>query len=425
VVGTLNLISHLQCIRCGAEYPADSVMNLCPVDDSPVEIKMDLQRLMTEQADLSWYHPGLNNMWRFGALLPLDISNPHDRPHIFNLGEGHTPVLDYSDHPLAQKGGFTLGVKDEGKAHAGYGSNPTQSFKDRGMAMTVSMAHKAGITKLAVPTQGNAGDSMCEYVNASGMYAVVAMPENTPMPILGRVAALANQSERFELELVKGTIREAGILLKEKWLHKGYFSVATFQEPGWRIEGKKTLGLELAEPEKPGGSWRLPDVVIYPTGGGTGVLGMWKAWQELESMGLINQSRPRIICVQSKSTQPLVNAFENGDSEVTAVDPGETLAYGMNVPGGVGHFKVIEIIRASRGAAIGIAEEDIHRSISEVWKNKGWWICPEGAACLAALPRLLDDGLIKPGDKVVAFNTGSLEKYLPDLRHLLQSRADD
>ena len=415
----MSLVSHLQCIRCGAEYPADTVMNLCPADNSPVEIIMDLERLAAEQPGQSWYQPERNNMWRFGGLLPLDINNPDDQPHIFNLGEGHTPLLDYNDHPLAQELGFTLVVKDEGKAHTGFGANPTQSFKDRGMAMTISMAHKAGIKKLAVPTQGNAGDSMCEYVNAAGMEAVVAMPDNTPMPILGRVAALASQSERFNLELVTGTIREAGALLKEKWLDKDYFSVATFQEPGWRIDGKKTLGLELAEPEQSGGQWSLPDVVIYPTGGGTGVLGMWKAWNELEALGLIDHFRPKMICVQSESTQPLVEAFENGTTEVAAVDPGETLAYGVNVPGGVGHFKVLSIIRESGGAAIGVAENDIHNALSTVWKDKGWWVCPEGAACLAAIPRLVNDGLIQPGDKVVVFNTGSLEKYLPDLRHLL------
>jgi len=195
--------------------------------------------------------------------------------------------------------------------------------------------------------------------------------------------------------------------------------VATFQEPGWRIDGKKTLGLELAQPESAGGQWQLPDVVIYPTGGGTGVLGMWKAWNELESMGLIDKRRPRMICVQSENTQPLVNAFKSGNSEVAPVEPGETLAYGVNVPGGVGHFKVLEIIRASGGAAIGVTEDEIHQALSAVWQDKGWWVCPEGAACLAAIPHLLEDGLIKPGDKVVAFNTGSLEKYLPDLRHLL------
>jgi len=415
----MSFISHLQCIRCGAEYPADSVMNLCPVDDSPVEIVMDLERLDAEQPNQAWYQPERNNMWRFGGLLPLDINNPDDQPHIFNLGEGHTPLLDYNDHPLAQQTGFTLWVKDEGKAHIGFGANPTQSFKDRGMAMTISMAHKAGITKLAVPTQGNAGDSMCEYANAAGMQAVVAMPDNTPLPILGRVAALASQSERFDLELVTGTIREAGALLKKKWLDKGYFSVATFQEPGWRIDGKKTMGLEIAEPKQTDDPWSLPDVVIYPTGGGTGVLGMWKAWNELESLGLIDHFRPRIICVQSDSTQPLVNAFESGAIEVAAVEPGETLAYGVNVPGGVGHFKVLEIVRESGGAAIGVSEDDIHDTLSKVWKDKGWWVCPEGAACLAALPRLVEDGLINSGNKVVVFNTGSLEKYLPDLRHLL------
>jgi threonine synthase len=415
----MSLISHLQCIRCGAEYPAGTVMNLCPLDDSPVEIIMDLKRLMAEQPDLAWYQPERNNMWRFGGLLPLDINNPDDQPHIFNLGEGHTPLLAYNDHPLAQKVGFSLLVKDEGKAHHGFGANPTQSFKDRGMAMTISMAHKAGITKLAVPTQGNAGDSMCEYTNAAGMEAVVAMPDNTPMPILGRVAALASQSERFRLELVTGTIREAGALLKEKWLDKGYFSVATFQEPGWRIDGKKTLGLELAEPRQTEDPWCLPDVVIYPTGGGTGVLGMWKAWNELEAMGLIDHYRPRMICVQSENTAPLVKAFENGTTEVAPVEPGETLAYGVNVPSGVGHFKVLDIIRESGGAAIGLGEDEINQTLSAVWKEKGWWVCPEGAACLAAIPRLVDDGLIQPGNRVVAFNTGSLEKYLPDLRHLL------
>ena len=287
------------------------------------------------------------------------------------------------------------------------------------MAMTISMAHRAGITRLAVPTQGNAGDSLCEYALAAGMEAVIAMPDNTPLPILGRVAALARQSDKFHLELVSGTIREAGALLKDRWLDAGYFSVATFQEPGWRIEGKKTLGLELAEPGRDGEPWHLPDVVIYPTGGGTGILGMWKAWSELECLGLISDARPRMICVQSEGTTPLVDAFAEGAPDVTPVQAGETLAYGVNVPGGVGHFKVLDIIRASGGAAIAVAENDMQAMLSKVWRDKGWWVCPEGAMCLAALPELLDRGLVTSGDEVVAFNTGSLEKYLPNLRHLL------
>ncbi len=415
----MSLISHLQCIGCGTVYPADSVMNLCPLDNRPVEIIMDLDRLDKEQPDLAWYHPEQNNMWRFGGLLPLDINNPIERPHIFNLGEGNTPLLQYEDHALAVKAGFSLAVKDEGKQHIGCGGNPTQSFKDRGMAMTISMAHKAGITKLAVPTQGNAGDSLCEYVLASDMEAVVAMPDNTPAPILNRVAELARESDRFNLELVTGTIREAGAVLQEKWLPKGFFSVATFQEPGWRIDGKKTMGLEIAEPWQKGEPWSLPDVVIYPTGGGTGVLGMWKAWKELENLGLLNHLRPKVICVQAEATQPLVTAFESGAIDSTPAEPGDTLAYGVNVPGGVGHFMVLKIIRQSGGAAVAVAEQDIHATLSQVSRDKGWSICPEGAACLAALPQLLERKLINSGDKVVVFNTGSQEKYLPDLQHLL------
>lgn len=413
------LISHLKCTGCGAEYPAEQLMNLCPVDHRPIEIIIDLAQLQKDYPDDSWYNPARPDMWRFGGLLPLDVNNAGDREHIVCLGEGQTPLLDLSDGPLARQIGFSLGLKDEGKAHPGFGSNPTQSFKDRGMAMTLSMARWHGITQLAVPTQGNAGDSLCAYAEAAGLSAVVAMPNDTPLPILGRVAALAHGSDKFHLELVEGTIREAGELLKKDWIPNGWFSVATFQEPGWRIDGKKTLGLELAEPREPGGEWKLPDVVIYPTGGGTGVLGMWKAWSELECLGLIGPERPRVICVQAEATQPLVHAFENGLADTVPANPGETLAYGLNVPGGVGHFRVLEIIRESDGVALALPESEIHQTLTKTWKENGWWICPEGAACLAAVPRLCDSGLIRKGDRVVAFNTGSLEKYLPDLRHLL------
>jgi threonine synthase len=391
-------------------------MNLCPVDKRPVEIIIDLDRL---KYGGDWYDPARRDMWRYGGLLPLDINDPTDRAHVVCLGEGYTPMLDFSDHPTARKGGFSLAVKDEGKAHAGFSANPTQSFKDRGMAMTVSMARRHGLEKLAVPTQGNAGDSLCAYADAAGMSAVVAMPIDTPMPILGRVAALAHASDRFYLELVEGSIRDAGELLKKKWIPKGWFNVATFQEPGWRIEGKKTLGLDLAEPEQPGGAWSLPDVVIYPTGGGTGVLGMWKVFSELEDLGLIGPDRPRMIAVQAQATQPLVRAFDQGLDDTAPGSTGETLAYGLNVPGGVGHFKVLEIVRESGGTAIGIPEDEIHTTLSALWKEKGWWICPEGAACIAAVARLFDMGQIRARDRVVAFNTGSLEKYLPELRHLL------
>ena len=416
-------MSYVRCLRglaSGVEYPADVPMNLDPVDGRPVEMVLDLERLATEKPNAAWYSPQRKDMWRFGALMGLDITDPADARHIVALGEGATPLLDYSQHSLARSAGFALEIKDEGKAHAGFGANPTQSFKDRGMAMVVAQARRLGLTRLAVPTQGNAGDSLTHYALAAGLSIVVAMPDDTPMPILGNVAAAAHRHpDRVKLELVGPTIREAGALLKEKYVPHGYFSVATFQEPGWRIEGKKSLGLELAEPRTGDAQWSLPDAVIYPTGGGTGVLGMWKAWDELQTLGLIDAKRPRMLCVQSEATQPLVRAFESGATDTSVVAAGQTLATGLNVPGGVGHFRVLEIVRASGGAAVAVSESDIAAELSRVWHETHWWISPEGAACLAALPQLLDRGLIRHGERVVAVNTGSAEKYLPALRHLL------
>lgn len=415
-------MSYVRCLRglaSGIEYSADTPMNLDPVDGRPVEMLLDLPRLAAEKPDAAWYHPQRRDMWRFGALLALDAQDPKDARHVVTLGEGHTPLLDYRAHPQARALGIELWLKDEGKAHFGYGANPTQSFKDRGMAMVASQAKRLGLRRLAVPTQGNAGDSLLSYALAAGLELVVAMPEDTPLPILGSVAAAAHRyPEQVRLELAGPTIREAGALLKERYLSQGYFSVATFQEPGWRIEGKKTLGLELAEPVAGSTHWTLPDVVIYPTGGGTGVLGMWKAWDELQVLGLIDSRRPRMLCVQSEVTAPLVRAFDSGALDTTPVPAGATLATGLNVPGGVGHFRVLQIIRASGGAAVAVEESAIAEELRQNWRDYRHWICPEGAACLAAIPHLHERGLLRRGERVVAVNTGSAEKYLPALRHL-------
>jgi threonine synthase len=416
-------MSYVRCSRglgSGIEYSADLPMNLDPADGRPVEIVFDLERLNAERPNAAWYDPSRRDMWRFGALMALDASDPEDARHLVPLGEGHTPLLDYAAHPVARSGALRLQLKEEGKAHPGYGANPTQSFKDRGMAMVAAQARRLGLSKLAVPTQGNAGDSLVRYALAGGLSVAVAMPDDTPMPILGNIAAAAlRHPDRVKLELVGPTIREAGALLRERYIPQGWFSVATFQEPGWRIEGKKSLGLELAEPAPGDSHWSLPDAVIYPTGGGTGVLGMWKAWDELEALGLIGSARPRMLCVQSAATAPLVRAFEAGADDTTALPAGETLATGLNVPGGVGHFRVLQIIRASGGAAVAVAEDDIANELSRTWRETHDWISPEGAACLAALPQLLDLGLVRRGERVVAVNTGSAEKYLPALRHLL------
>ena len=416
-------MSYVRCLRglaSGVEYSADILMNLDPVDGRPVEMVLDLDRLRAQRPNAGWYHPDRRDIWRFGALMALDIDDPADAAHIVALGEGATPLLDYSQHPVARRAGIALQLKDEGKPHPGHGANPTQSFKDRGMAMVAAQARRLGLQKLAVPTQGNAGDSLVRYALAGGLSVVVAMPEDTPLPIMGGIAAAAHRHpDRVRLELAGPTIRESAALLKHKYVEHGWFSVATFQEPGWRIEGKKSLGLELAEPARGETRWSLPDAVIYPTGGGTGVLGMWKAWDELQALGLIDAHRPRMICVQSESTPPLVRAFDAGDDDTRAVVAGHTLAVGLNVPGGVGHFRVLQIIRASHGAAVAVSEADIAAEFARLWRERHEWIGPEGAACLAALPQLLERGLIARGERVVAVNTGSAEKYLPELRHLM------
>ena len=351
-------------------------------------------------------------MWRFSGLLPISEGYR-------SFGEGHTPLLDFSDHPIAKKLNLKLFVKDEGKSLPGFGQNPTFSFKDRGMSVVVNMARHFGVDKLAVPTQGNAGDSLAFYAHQLGMQAVIIMPDDTPAPIQGNVAALAFHDANIRLDMVKGTIREAGEKMKAEYLPQGYFNVATFQEPGWRIEGKKTLGLELAEPNALSDRWQLPDVIIYPTGGGTGILGMWKAFDELEKMGVIDDKRPRIIAVQATATQPITHAFDNDLFEPQHTEAGETLAVGLNVAGGVGHFKVLEIIRQSGGCSIALDEDVIASTLSSVWHDKHWWLCPEGAACVAAIEPLIENGMIQSKDEVVAFNTGSFEKYLPEVRHLL------
>ncbi|HEU4812935.1 MAG TPA: threonine synthase [Xanthomonadaceae bacterium] len=408
-------MSYVRCLRglaSGVEYPADRAMNLDPVDSRPVEMVLDLERLAAERPAAGWYDPHRRDLWRFGGLMALDATDPRDAAHIVPLGGGATPLLPQPDHPLARAAGFHLAIKDEGRVHAGFGANPTGSFKDRGMAMVVAQARRLGIARLAVPTQGNAGDSLVRYALAGGLRVVVAMPPDTPAPIRDGVAAAARaHPDRVVLELAGPTIREAGALLKERYIPEGWFSVATFQEPGWRIEGKKSLGLELAEPAPGETRWSLPDVVVYPTGGGTGVLGMRKAWDELEALGLVDARRPRMVCVQSDATMPLVRAFDSGDEDTTAVEAGETIAVGLNVPGGVGHFRVLQVIRASGGAAVAVPEAEI---VAESARHQaaGDGIGPEGAACLAALPQLLDRRLVKRGERVVVVNTGSPDKYL-------------
>jgi threonine synthase len=352
-------------------------------------------------------------------LLPLDFNDPDDRRQIVSLGEGHTPSLPYA-HPLADRLRCRLEVKDEGRPHPGFGANPTLSFKDRGMAMTVSMARALGLRRLAVPTQGNAGDALARYAVAAGLDAAIVMAPETDLPVLGSVAALARlHPDHVKLDLVPGTIVDCAARVRDHWVPAGYFSVATFQAPGWRTEGTKTHGLEKAETagdRLADRRWRLPEVIVYPTGGGTGVVGMAKAFDELEALGLVGPDRPRMICVQSIVTSPIVRAFDAGDPDITPLPPGQTVATGLNVARNVGHLNVLKIIRDSGGCALAVTDAQIHKTLRAEWQARRFAWSPEGAATLAALPELADRGLIREGDRVVLVNTASPEKYLPTIR---------
>jgi threonine synthase len=413
----MKYIKHYQCTDCGKTYAADTPMNLCEDDGRPVKMVVDVASIAKDYPSMTWYQPQVKNMWRFGPLLPFDIST--DADNVCTLGEGHTPVVDISHYSACSELNLQVYLKDEGQPYAGYGANPTGSFKDRGMSVVATMARYYGLSSLAVPTQGNAGDSLSEYGVANDLNVAVIMPDDTPMPIMGKVAAYSLQHVGISLDLVKGTIREAGALMKQKYLPEGYFNCATFQEPGWRIEGKKTMGLELAEPWpdiKP--QWSLPDAILYPTGGGTGILGMWKAFDELEQLGVIDSHRPKIIAIQSTVNAPVVSAFQQGLEDTIATDGGSTIATGINVPGGVGHKAVLRILTQSGGGAISVSEEQIALHVKGLYQKFGIWISPEGAATVAALAQAKSLGLVGINQNIVCFNTGSAEKYLPNIREL-------
>jgi threonine synthase len=417
----MGYVSHLSCSTCGADYPAKSVMNLCRHDGRPLQLVIDLKRLAAESGADGWWNPTRRDLWRFGGLLPLDVNDPADRPHIVTLGEGHTPCLPYA-HPFADRLGCRLEVKDEGKPYVGFGANPTLSFKDRGMAMTVSMARSLGLDRLAVPTQGNAGDSLAEYAVAAGIEVVVVLSPDTDLPVLGKVAAYAHiHPNNVKIDVVPGTIIDCGKRVREHYVPQGYFSVATFQEPGWRTEGKKTLGLEMAEPageRLADRRWQLPDVIVYPTGGGTGVVGMAKAFDELEKLGLVGSERPRMVCVQSMASTPIVRAYESQAPDIDPKPPGRTIATGLNVAQNIGHINVLRIIRETGGCAIAVSENAITETIRTEWHERRFAWSPEGAATLAVLPELADRGIVHCGDRVVLVNTAAAEKYLPTIRPL-------
>ena len=329
------------------------------------------------------------SLWRYREVLPLPAGvNP------VSLGEGGTSLLR-AERFGAQLGVSNLWVKDESQ-------NPTQSFKARGMAVAVSMAKHLGASKLAVPSAGNAGGALAAYAARAGLEAHIFMPRDTP-----RANIIECRELGAHVILIDGLITDCGAEIARRKTGEGWFDMSTLKEP-YRVEGKKTLGYELAEQL----DWKLPDVILYPTGGGTGLIGMWKAFHEMQTLGWIGSKRPRMFSVQAAGCAPIVRAFESGASVATEFPDAHTCASGLRVPKAIGDFIMLKILRDSGGGALTIDDDEMIRTTGEIGSAEGLFVAPEGAACFAALKSLLSSGKIAPNERVVIFNTGSGIKYL-------------
>jgi threonine synthase len=381
-------LTHLSCTACGLRHEWSTLQNLCTACQKPLFPIYDLTaagRVLKREALVRRE----KSLWRYREVLPLPL---HVEP--ISLGEGGTPLLRAARYGT-ELGLSNLWVKDESQ-------NPTQSFKARGMAVAVSMAKHLGATKLAVPTAGNAGGALAAYAARAGLEAHIFMPRDTPC---------ANVTECQELgahvTLIDGLITDCGAEIARRKTAEGWFDLSTLKEP-YRVEGKKTLGYELAEQL----DWRLPDVILYPTGGGTGLIGMWKAFDEMEKMGWIEAKRPRMFSVQASGCAPIVRAFADGATNAAEFPNAHTCASGLRVPKAIGDFVMLKILRESQGGAVAVDDEAMVRTTREVGAKEGIFVAPEGAACFAALRSLCAEAKVKPDEQVVIFNTGSGIKYL-------------
>jgi threonine synthase len=329
------------------------------------------------------------SMWRYREVLPV-----RDDKDIVTLGEGFTPLL--SAQRLASRLGLDrLWIKDESQ-------NPTQSFKARGMSTAVSMAKQFGLKKLAVPSAGNAAGALAAYAARAGIEAHIFMPADTP-----RANIIECREMGAHVTLINGLITDCGAEVARRKTAEGWFDVSTLKEP-YRVEGKKTLGYELAEQL----AWRLPDVIIYPTGGGTGLVGMWKAFDEMEQMGWIGARRPRMFSVQAAGCQPIVRAFAAGEKSAAEHIGAQTRASGLRVPKAIGDFIMLDILRRSGGGATAVTDADMLAAVREIGSGEGLFVAPEGGACLAGLRQLLGAKIVRTDEHVVLFNTGGGVKYL-------------
>jgi len=373
-------ITGFECSKCGANLPPQAAPTICPKDGGPLYVRYDLAAIGRNTTRDS-INSGPKSMWRYAAVLP-------DAEPV-TLGEGLTPLLPSRKYP-------NLLIKDDGL-------NPTGSFKARGMSAALTMLRHYGPKKLAAPSAGNAGGALAAYAAAAGLEAYVFMPKD--VPIANRLEVEASGAH---LTLVDGLISDCGRMVAERKDKEGWFDVSTLKEP-FRVEGKKTMGYEVAEQM----GWSLPDAIIYPTGGGVGLIGMWKAFEEMEELGWIKKGkRSKMICVQSDGCAPIPKALHEGKAASEMWPDAHTLAAGLRVPKAYGDFIILDIVRKSGGTAIAVSDDDIMDGVKELASAEGIFACPEGGAALAAYRQLMQSGFLKSSDRVVLFNTGSGYKYL-------------
>jgi threonine synthase len=381
-------VTHLYCSNCAEKYEPNKLYNLCEKCGKPLLVEYDLEkaaRILTKES----LKTRIPTLWRYAEVLPVE--NEKNR---VSLGEGFTP-LQKAQNLGAKYGLKNLFIKDESL-------NPTQSFKARGMTAAVSMAKELGIKKVAAPSAGNAAGALSAYAALARMECHIFVPADTPRACIIECRALG-----ANVNLVDGLITDCGLIVGERKAAEGWFDVSTLKEP-YRAEGKKTMGYELAEQM----NWELPDAILYPTGGGTGLIGMWKAFDEMEQMGWITSHRPRMISVQSIGCAPIVKAFHEQLNHGADIENAHTIASGLRVPKAVGDFIMLDILRKSGGTAVAVSDEDLVKDAVEIGSSEGIFAAPEGGACLTALKFLLENGEVKPDERIVLFNTGSGIKYL-------------
>ena len=381
-----SYVDHLYCPKCSKKYDAMKVNNLCTCG-SPLLAMYDTEGLK-ENADKKEISRRVGNMWRYHEFLP--VANPEN---IVTLGEGYTPLLQVDS--LGEKLHLNnLMIKNEGL-------NPTGTFKARGSAAGVSKAKELGIKNIAIPTNGNAGAAWATYSAKAGIGAYVVMPNNAPMITRSECTAAG-----AHLYLVDGRINDAGVIVKKLCDKYGYFEVSTLKEP-YRLEGKKTMGYEIMEQL----NWEPPDVILYPTGGGLGLIGIHKAMKELKSVGWLKDNDTRLVSVQSEGCAPIVEAFKEKKRESQLWEDSYTVAFGMNVPKSLGDFLVLDALYDTNGYALSVSDQEILKAQRLVGRNEGMFISPEGASTIAGIQKLVADGWIDKNERVVALNTGAGLKY--------------